>query len=82
MKLSIDKEKILNKSIENKSIKIIEENEFYFTLKENEEDSNPIIVHKELMNRITEEGIEEFDVVLEWIGGTKRISISEWISLY
>ncbi len=82
MKLSIDKEKILNKSIENKSIKIIEENEFYFTLKENEEDSNPLIVHKELMNRITEEGIEEFDVVLEWIGGTKRISISEWISLY
>ncbi len=82
MKLSIDREKILNKSIENKSIKIIEENEFYFTLKENEEDSNPIIVHKELMNRITEEGIEEFDVVLEWIGGTKRISISEWISLY
>ncbi len=82
MKLSIDKEKILNKSIENKSIKIIEENEFYFTLKENEEDSNPIIVHKELMNRITEEGIEEFDVVLEWIGGTKRIPLTEWITLY
>ena len=77
MKLDIDKNRILNKDIENKSIKVIEENEFFFTLKENEEDTNPILVHKELMSTNG-----EWDVVLEWIGGTKRIPLTEWITLY
>lgn len=82
MKLSINKENLLNKSIENKTINLIEDGEFFYTLKENDADTNPILVHNELMNRIAEDGTEEWDVVLEWDGGINRIPLSEWIQLY